>query len=274
MADVHENRIHYVMHFLKLSLWYVAQLVRREGVDFEDAVNRRVNIYRNTSFFDGKRHPARGHIDPEWQAYLVGLKALFERYGNSTDMAALEDAGLAYLWPRAEARMKRSRSGGPGPNRPYECWTFGEAPDRINIHIGNVYRPKSPLSEMRIPFAASLLRLLYDSLARRPNVDILRCGTWLNSMPPFQSLFPRSWHESGVVSSRSGFGMGHWGQFETRTGRFHERNGAILRETGDFPYASLRCQASIREVVAHLEQTLPEAVAYNAKQGYVPGGRG
>ena len=55
-----EIRIHYVSHFLKLSLWYARFLMAREGIAFENAVTSRVNVYRNTDFFDGKQPSCTG----------------------------------------------------------------------------------------------------------------------------------------------------------------------------------------------------------------------
>ncbi len=240
-----EIRVHYVSHFLKLSLWYVQLLMDREGIAFEDAIIFRVNVYRNTDFFDGEHHPAWGHEDPDWHAYLKGLKGIFDRCAGR----ALEEEGLAYLWPRVKKEGRRPSKKG----RPYECWTYDDRENYIDIHIANVYQPKSPLSEMRGEFARTLRQLLRDTQQRRPEVEAVRCGSWLNSVPTFQALFPKSWHESAKVSPRSGWGMGHWGQFMDRTGRFHVKNGARLRATGAFPYPCLGCHAPLDEIAAHLE---------------------
>lgn len=247
--DHNEVRIHYATHFLKVSLWYVHRLMQVEGIAFEEAVNRRVNIYRNTDFYQGgDLLPARGHVDPGWHVFLAGLKAIFDRHAG--DAQAMEEEALAHLWPHV-----RKKGGRPSANgRPYECWTFDDGEDYVALHIANVYQPQSPLSEMRDRFAAMLLRLLEDAKKRRPAVNLVRCGSWLNSVPPFQALFPESWHKSAVVSPKSGYGMGHWGQFADRTGRFHERNGAALRQTGEFPYPSLNCRAPMDEVIAHLKE--------------------
>ena len=154
-----EIRIHYVSHFLKLSLWYARFLMGREGIAFENAITSRVNVYQ----------------------------------------------------------------------------------------------PKSPLSEMRDAFMGTLLQLLKDTQQRRSDVKTVRCGSWLNSAPPFQDLFPKSWRESAIVSPKAGYTMGHWGQFMDRTGRFHIKNGAHLRATGEFLYPCSTCYAPIDEIVAHLE---------------------
>lgn len=252
-------RIHYATHFLKLSLWYVRQLMHKEGALFVDAVNERVNIYRNTDFYQGgNKVPARGYEDPVWDVYLEGLEEIYEQYPDPENTDDLEKEGLAYLWPHVKKEYHRPSTDG----RPYECWTFDDGDDFIAIHIGNVYQPQSPLSEKYVDFVAMLLKLLRDTKVRRPEVVTVRCGSWMNSIGPFQAMFPESWHKSARESVRSGFGMGHWGQFMDRTGRFHERNGAHLRETGNFPYASLGCHAPIDEVVDHIEANFPDAVVY------------
>ena len=98
-----EIRIHYVSHFLKLSLWYARFLMAREGIAFENAITSRANVYRNTDFFDGENHPARGYEDPDWDDYLKGLKAIFDRCEGE----AWEEEGLAYLWPRVKKGYSR-----------------------------------------------------------------------------------------------------------------------------------------------------------------------
>ena len=152
-------RVRYVTEFTKLSLWYVHKVMREGETGFEGIVNGRVNIYRNTSLYDGKNHPAHGEVGPEWGEVLGRLKAIHDRCRE--DPAGFEAEGLALLWPTIEARFRPAQqTGGPPPDRPYECWTYDtNRPDRLSIHIANVYRPLSPLSEMRIPFAASLLQL-------------------------------------------------------------------------------------------------------------------
>lgn len=264
-----EIRIHYATHFLKLSLWYVRQLMHTEGADFNEAVNGRVNIYRNTDFYEGgNKLPARGHVDPEWDDYLKGLKAIYDRHPNPSDTVALEAEALDYLWPRVRGvrdvrrDVKKNTEKPSGNERPYECWTFDDGGDDIAIHIGNVYQPESPLSERYVDFVAMLLKLLRDTKERRPEVVKVGCGSWMNSIKPFQDMFPKCWHDSAHKSQRSSFGMGHWGQFMTRTGTFHERNGQLFRETGDFPYASLYCHAPIDEILAHLEANFSEAVSF------------
>jgi hypothetical protein len=273
MPDARDHYRHYVTGFTRLSLWHVRRRVL-QGLDtFDDALNVRVNIFRNTSLADGKRHPADGHVIPEWSALLERFRAVFDRRAKDDDTTALEDEGLAIFWPVLEARVNRTGNGKTNPaDRPYESWSCDyRGDDRINIHIANVYKPESPLVERRDHFAAALIRLLRDSQVNRPDVLTVACGSWLNSVPAFLDLFPPVWLDGATTSTTHNYTLGTWGQFMDRRGAFHEKNGARMRELGTFPYPSVRCRAPIADTLAHLESKFPKAVARNADLGYTPG---
>ena len=255
--------INYVKEFTKLSLWFVHKRLCEGESDFEALVNGRVNIYRNTSLYDGKHHPANGEAAPEWTELLKELRTVFDRYMDAPSTKQLETAGVNLLLPH----LKKHRDALPPPEtRPYECWSYDYGGDQLNIHILNVYQPRSPLSDMWVPFAASLIRLLQDSQVRRPDVKVVRCGSWLNSVPPFQQLFPARWKQNAEPRPEVRYTMGHWGQFTDRLGDFHARNGALLREMGEFPFANLRCECPIDEVLAHLTEKCPDGVEYNRQR--------
>jgi hypothetical protein len=252
-------RVEYVREFSKLSFWFAHRRIRLGISTFEDAVNTRVDLFRMTRHNRGDRHPSRGDRIPEWDRLIARLRPIFDRHQGSPDTAALEREALDLFWPHFE--LPSAPAPGPTeppPDRPYECWTFDyNAGDRISLHIYNVYRPHSPLGDMRPAFADALLRLLTDSVARRPRVHTVACGSWLNSLPAFAELFPASWRESAVPSPEVRYTMGHWGQFTDRRGGFHHRNGAAFRATGDFPWPALRCHCPVADAVAHLESLRP-----------------
>lgn len=259
-------RRRYVKGFTKLSLWYVWRLAKAGSEPFADVVNKRVNIYRNTSLYDGKRHPAGDDVGPEWSGVVGRLESLFGRHEMESAAVRFEAEGLALLWPYLEARLKATGDGLSG-ERPYECWSYDYTDSgRLNIHIDNVYRPKSPLSEMFTPFAASLIRMLRDSRTRRPDIMIVRCSSWMNSTPRFRSLFPASWAESEVVNPHIGYTMGHWGQFMDRRGDFHAGNGRRFRATGTLPYPASACECEIAEALTHLTVRFPAAVDHSRRR--------
>ena len=259
-------RLSYVKGFTKLSLWYVWRLARTGEEPFADMVNKRVNIYRNTSFYDGKHHPSGDNVGPEWADLVDRLASLFIRHRDDPRATGFENAGLALLRPCLEARLRVADEGLSG-DRPYECWSYDyTSSGRLNIHVDNVYRPHSPLSEMFTPFAASLVRMLVDSRARRPDVTMVRCSSWMNSTPRFRSLFPTRWAESEAVNPRIGYTMGHWGQFMDRRGDFHVGNGRRFRATGTLPFPCSACECEVSESLNRLTNLFPEAVAYNRRR--------
>ncbi len=259
-------RCRYVKEFTRLSLWYVWRLAKAGTEPFVDVVNKRVNIYRNTSLYDGKRHPSGEDVGPEWADVVGRLAALYSLHEYDAATDGFEEEGLNLLWPFLEARLQAADDGLSG-ERPYECWSYDYTDSgRLNIHIDNVYRPESPLSEMFTPFAASLIRMLRDSRTRRPDITIVRCSSWMNSTPRFRSLFPARWAESEVVNPHIGYTMGHWGQFMDRRGDFHAGNGRLFRATGTLPFAASACDCEIAEALSHLTTRFPEAVEFNRRR--------
>ena len=235
MCELDPIRVNYVREFIKLSLWYVDKMVREEGMSFADAVNKHANIYRYTSLYDGEHNPATSDVGPPWQAMLCRLEEIYDSHRGDRTTSGFEEEALCFLWPYLEERARSE--GNPvdalkREDRPYECWSYGYREDQLNIHIDNLYQPESPLSGMIVQFVASLIRMLQDSRSRRPEIETVRCSTWMNTEPRFQSLFPRSWVENAGPKREVRHTYGHWGQFMDRRGDFHARNAKILRETG------------------------------------------
>jgi hypothetical protein len=261
---------HYCQEFTKLSVWYARKRILEGSSDFDNAFNERVNIFRNTQFYNDHGHPANGDLFPEWNALLDRVQAIFDQHIHAADTSALEQKCLDVFWPSLKERA--DTIGDPLPDlaqRPYESWSYDYRGDEcLNIHIANTYRPASPLSEKRNDFAACLIRLLKDSQARRPEITVVACGSWLNSAPAFGALFTQAWHDSAEPSPNVRYTMGHWGQFMDRRGDFHAGNGQRFRTLGRFPHPCLRCQDKIQLVLDHLTLHFPQAVAINERRDY------
>jgi len=260
-AAVYAN---YCRELTRLSVWYARKRIVDGSSDFEDAFNKRVNIFRNTSYYTGDGHPANGDVFPQWRVLLDTVRPVFEAHIAAADTEVLEAKCLELFWPSIVERVENV--GNPLPDmaeRPYKSWSFDYRHEALNIHIDNTYRPASPLVEMRDDFAACLLRMLQDSQRRRPEIGDVRCGSWLNSAPAFSALFPQAWRASGEPVVEIGYTMGFWGQFTDRRGDFHARNGQRFRELGRLPYPCLTCRAEIRSVLDHLRSSFPNAVALN-----------
>ena len=90
-------RVRYVTEFTRLSLWYVDKILREGEPDFARAVNLRVNIYRNTSLYDGQNHPAHQDVGPAWAEVLDRLKGIYDRRRDDPSAEGFEAEGLALL---------------------------------------------------------------------------------------------------------------------------------------------------------------------------------
>lgn len=251
-----EARRDFVEGVVPLSLW-LARRLWREGMDLGEALTARTNIYRLTSLWDGRNHPARpaeGWRDPRWEELLGQLRLLFERHAGSEDTTVLEQQGLQLLWPVLEARLTTDSAGGPTARaRPFGFFTYDYSPAErsVTLHLANPCPPRSPFAE---PAArvAELGCLLDEAMARDPSPLRVLCSSWLNAFPPFQAFFPPVWASSASPPTPLGYHYGWWGQFINRTGGFHRPNGAHLRETGQFRYPCVRCTCSVDELREHL----------------------
>ena len=263
-VDANYLYANYCREFTKLSIWYARKRIVEGLSDFENALNERVNIFRNTKFYTGQGHPANGDPFPQWNALLDRVNGIFDQHIDDDDTSIREQKCLDVFWPSIKERVDSIGDPLPNPSeRPYQSWSYDYRGDEcLNIHIANTYRPASPLSEKRNDFAACLIRLLKDSQARRPEITTVACGSWLNAVPTFQALFTPAWHDNAEPSTNVRYTMGHWGQFMDRRGDFHAGNGQRFRELGTFPYACLRCRDEIQSILDHLIAHFPEAIAY------------
>jgi hypothetical protein len=256
-----EARRDFVVGVVALSLW-LARRLWREGMDLAEALTARTNLYRLTCLWDGRNHPARpveGWRDARWDGLLGQMQSLFERHAGSDDTTALEQEGLEMLWPVLEPRLAADSPVSPTPRtRPFGFFTYdySSAERSVTLHLANACPPRSPFAEPSAR-AAELGRLLDEAASRDPAPLRVICSSWLNSFPPFQTFFPPAWTSSASPPSPLAYHYGWWGQFIDRTGGFHRRNGAHLRQTGQFPYPCVRCTCSVSELRAHLVEMRP-----------------
>jgi hypothetical protein len=273
---------------IRLGVWYVRWILESGRIresQLQDALTRRVNLYRLTSLWDGIRDPASGFRDPEWD-HLVGHLAALVRQFPFARVSELEELALARLRPFLGGMPERRE------RSPFGCWTYEVVGESITdgpgllgrltnrrkiaerlrrlaglairehhaaLHFFNASAPLSPFDDVRT-LAGSLLGLIGNCRSRFPAVKTLWCQSWLNSNPTFLALFPRSWLDSAAVRTteevdrrslgRAPLNTGNWwGQFMKSDGGFHHQRAQRFRESGgQFPYCNRLCHAGIDEI--------------------------
>jgi hypothetical protein len=272
-------RTQFITEMIRLNLWYVHQLLTRGAItdrDISSALTRRVNIYRMTALWDGTHDPAYGYHDPAWNR-LANQLAKLVCAAPAADTSALEEEGIALLWPLLEPRIPLDLGSAPPP--PFGCWRYNLAwcciGDRAGrwrkflhvtyiaqrlrlvprldaeLHFQNVMKPHSPFDNISC-LVSSLQALLADCRRKYPAVRRLWMHSWLNSLPACRALFPPSWNQSGFRGPPSNY-QSSWGQFVNKAGGFNAKVAAQFRASGgEFPYIPLVCHAPIEEIEAHL----------------------
>ena len=288
----------YQEHFIKLSVYYaynkffVEEVVnKKKGEMLYDILTERVDIYRNTTLWNGYFHPADSapHTHPsgraKWDRIVEKLEPLFhDATHRRTKMLAgnghrkfgvgwrepMEDLELendAYLVLKPHLRTDGYRSFAPE----YPGWRHNyiendmnnlnrlrmQEPEkpRLVLHIYNDYMPASPLSDAYGVFALQLWNLLSDSLIKFPEIELVQMTSWLNAHPKCGALFPDTWRVDARMFPHTEVRYGTkalWGQFVTRRGDFHQLNGHKFRQSGEFPFPAIKCECHIKDAIAHL----------------------
>ncbi|MGF1723043.1 hypothetical protein L4D20_23880 [Vibrio kyushuensis] len=253
MDDLYRWREDYVKNAAPLMIWHVWQLARHteNPVSPWDALDRYADIYRLSTRSEKIDPTVPGFSDPEWDELKRRIIAIFEKHVTTLDSQALEAECMALLWPLMKVRIKADSR--PHPPRAHGSWLRDIDGQFIKLHISNAALPNSPFDD-KLGMASDLLRLLLDTKAEHPSVTHVRCGTWLNNLPIFLSLFPPSWAASKSDVIELGRGLGLWGQYMDRTGAFHSKNAQTFRATGRHPFFYVTCHCEYSEAIAHLER--------------------
>ncbi|GEM_PF-2828534 len=139
-------------------------------------------------------------------------------------------------------------------DRPFGLWRYDARNDYIALHIHNVYMPESPFAHMPQLFA-SLGQIIDDIDSRGLKIARIGVDSWINSMLPFQRLFPAEFATSLAPTTRDAKGgNGWWGQFISRTGHLHEPRAQRLRQMRRFDYVRTHGECSFARFREHVKQ--------------------
>ena len=240
----------FVRDWLRLEAWYAWHLVQHAGLAADEVLEGRIYLFRR----------AYAREEGGWEAWKAECACRLAAL-DGTDTVAFEQWLLAEEapWLARYLAMHFAAEYRAPLNTPYAGFSFDYTPEYrageagevcLTLHFRNAFTPESPFQHADA-LRDALQRLVARSRIERPEVIRVQCGSWLNSLSPFQALFPANWHRTATPGA-PGAHLGWWGQFMDRTGAFHARHGAYLRQTGEFPYRHLLCSCLLNELQTHL----------------------
>ena len=88
---------------------------------------------------------------------------------------------------------KRFEIGYHFPERDFHCWwyTVHDNDTQLALHLVNAYQPESPFDHLE-HFLSTMQKAVLHGTSTYPNIQTVSCGSWLNNLEKFQSLWPDS----------------------------------------------------------------------------------
>lgn len=261
MAITLEHRKDFVENTTKLSLWLASKYFS-EGMQFEEALTKATPVFRFTTLWDGVNHPASEYSNDEWNILLAQLIKELKK----SSIEQFEESGMELLKPFLEPRYKKDVEAWPWipsalGSTNFELRLHGmflyeiTEQNELDLHMGNIYAPKSPFKNVKL-LSKTFLLLLKSVLESEKNVEQIVCESWMNSFEPFLTLFPKEWFDNSSKTDMKNYTYDIWGQMMNRFGGYNKPNGDYLRKNGKFPYPSIKCGCSIKLLREHLQDCI------------------
>ncbi len=250
-----EEHRDYLCRIVRLKLFFAAKWHRNHPEEsVRHILTERVDIFRKLEINPEGLNPIGYYFDtPGWLALETRLaECLKSVRGNP---ALFEEWGFDILKSQLDQRCVRDfrdRSA----LAPYQCGflrhnlTADREKNMLGFHIANDCAPRSFFDDPE--HIRACFRKLLDA-AEAMEVKKIGTTSWLNSVPRWQALFPPEWKAHLSAPDKDvQWHYAFWGQFINARGCFNDKFGAILRETGEFPYYPCSSWCSIEAMRKHL----------------------
>jgi len=224
----------YVKGVVPLMVWHIWDLAQQGVMPITKGLDEVCWLYRLTTltaFGNGKWPNREGFENPAWEEMKAKLVSIMEDCHHQIGTEEMESKCLELLMPVLEPRFfGDSRVA----KRPFQCWGYTTLSNGtiISVHLANAEKPRSPFDDMK-RFGKGLLAAILDGKRKHPQSHTVMCNSWLNNVPKFLQLWPKSFADNRTHwQDTGGFGPGRWGQYMTRTGGFNWKAAEHLRKTG------------------------------------------
>jgi hypothetical protein len=258
IARTLEEHDQFLEDIVRLQLWFLWTW-RHQHPDetFETAIRTRVDIFRKTDLNVEQSKNTRTAGDFSLAAWQDAERAAARICAASASADAFEAQAWAEVFkPLVQARVERDFAEGNGLEN-FNCGSLRydvrppQRQDTVFFHIGNTLSPTSIFSDPA--YLPGCFRQLLAAVTERYQATRICTGSWLNSYERWLALFPQEWRDSLGAPVELGWSQGHWGQFISARGTLNHRHAAMLRATGELPFATRRASCSIAAMAAHLD---------------------
>lgn len=193
------------------------------------------------------------HREPAWLAFAARLEQILTEQAKASIGVVSEIIFDELVSAPFGAYLEKEKRDWVGPYG-FGVFRYDVHEEYVALHIHNCLMPESPFADVAMLF--SFLQQIVDDIARR-GLKIQRIGvdSWLNNLPPFQSLFPQEFTATMAPSDPDNkAGNGWWGQYFLRTGHFHQQRAARLRESRRFDYVRTHAECSFERFCEHVRR--------------------
>lgn len=253
----HELLMKALPDLTRLALWHIFDRVVNGDASLEFALDAWTMVWFFCPWHISPDSPETTRTDRVlYRRIIHDLQELMEKHRQRRDSRRFCEESFAYLEPLSKEFDREHHRSSPRSPSWFGC--IGYATDPRNpsgaaLHFYNACCPESPFADKDALFddMRQCVRHIRDA---EPLVQMISCGSWINNLEPFLSLFPDPYASSLLVSDpNTKSGLGWWGQFIRKDGTLNEARADELRRTGRFPYARKRGECALAELIDHVD---------------------
>jgi hypothetical protein len=253
----HELLMKVLPDLTQLALWHAFDRVAKGDASLEFALDAWTMVWFFCPWHLSPEPPETPRNDRAlYKRIIHDVQGLLEKHRQRLDSRRFSEESFAYLDPLFAEYDREHYRNPPRSLSWFGCIGYNtdpRDPTRAALHFYNACCPGSPFEDMDALFddMRQCVRHLRDA---DPRVQRVSCGSWINNLQPFLSLFPACYASDLVVSDPNAkSGMGWWGQFVRRDGTLNEERADELRRTGRFHYERKRGECALAELVDHVD---------------------
>ncbi len=253
----HELLMKALPDLTRLALWHVFDRVANGDASLEFALDAWTMVWFFCPWHLSPDSPGTPRTDRVlYKRIIHDLQELLEKHRPSLDSRRFSEEAFDCLDPFFAEYDREHHRSPPNSLSWFGCIGYASDqrdPTRAALHFYNACCPGSPFSDMDALFD-DMRQCVRHIRSADPRIQRVSCGSWINNLQPFLSLFPACYVSSLQVSDPNAkSGMGWWGQFVRRDGTPNEERAEKLRRTGRFHFDRKRGECALGELVDYVE---------------------